>query len=70
MANETELDKAIEKEFKKATKKLSKKVDYWTYIRIKKSTSDKIKILKIKRTDLTYDATLDYLLSKEKLEFK
>lgn len=67
---ETELDKAIEKEFQKATKKLKKRTDYWTYIRIKKSTSDKIKILKIKRTDITYDATLDYLLSKEKLEFK
>lgn len=61
------LDKEVRKIFDKATK-INK--DKWTYIRILKTTASKLKLLKIKRNDLIYDLTLNYLLSKEKLEFK
>jgi hypothetical protein len=47
----------------------NKKED-WTYIRVKKSTIQKLKILKAKLSHIMYDDTLIYLLSKENLEFK
>ncbi|MDD2657670.1 MAG: hypothetical protein PHD04_03385 [Candidatus Pacebacteria bacterium] len=42
----------------------------YTNIRLKKTTVAKLKILKAKREDLSYEDTMDYLLSKENLEFK
>ena len=54
----------------KKQKKNKEDNNSWTYIRIKKTTAKKLKLLKITRDDLMYENTLQYLLSKEIKKWK
>jgi len=54
----------------KTKTKKKKKEDGWDWIRIKKPTTDKLKILKGKFRLITYDDVLNHLMAKENLEFK